>query len=58
MEKLQSLGIGLTGMVGSGTADYIVNTAPVPVSDIMSVITQVIIGIATLISLFRKKKGV
>jgi len=50
------LGIGLLGASAVQVVDKSIPTDPDSINIIMQVITQILIGIATIWSLFRKKK--
>lgn len=56
MDKLNNVGIGLTGVAGSEAVQIAAQVSEMPISEGMKAITQVIIAIATLISLFRKQR--
>lgn len=56
IEKMKTLAVGLTGMIGSAGTDVIVQASNIPVSDWTAAITQVLIAVATLIGLFKKRK--
>lgn len=58
MDKLNNVGIGLTGVAGSEAVQIAAQVSEMPISETMKALTQVIIAIATLISLFRKNKKV
>lgn len=58
MDKLNNVGIGLTGVAGSEAVEIAAQVSEMPISETMKALTQVIIAIATLISLFRKNKKV
>ena len=55
LDTLQKIGIGATGVVGSNVTAAVVETVSVPVADWASAMTQLVIAIATIFSLFRKK---
>lgn len=57
MEKLNKLGIGSVGFVGTEIAPAIQQVAELPVSELMKAVTQVAIAIVTILSLLRKSKG-
>lgn len=57
MDSIQKIGVGLTGFVGSSVTSSVIETVNVPIHDWTSALTQVVIAIATLFSLFKKKKG-
>lgn len=50
------MGIGLTGVAGSEAVQIAAQVSDMPISETMKALTQVIIAIATLISLFRKQR--
>lgn len=56
MDTLSKVAIGATGFIGSNVTAAVVETVPVPVHDWVSALTQVCIAIATLVSLFKKKR--
>lgn len=58
MEKLNKLGIGAVGMVGTEMAPVIQQVSELPVSELMKAVTQIAIAIATILSLFRKQRKV
>ena len=58
MEKLNKLGIGAVGMVGTEMAPAIQQVSELPVSELMKAVTQIAIAIATILSLFRKQRKV
>lgn len=55
IDTLQKIGIGATGVVGSNLSATIIDTVQVPVHDWASALTQIVIAIATVFSLFKKK---
>ncbi len=55
IDTLQKIGIGATGVVGSNLSATIIDTVQVPVHDWASALTQIVIAIATIFSLFKKK---
>lgn len=57
MDSIQKIGVGLTGFVGSSVTSSVIETVNVPIHDWTGALTQVVIAIATLFSLFKKKKG-
>lgn len=57
MEKLNSLFIGGGGLSASIIAPEVVSEIDSNPSNIVQVIVQIIIGIATLVGLFRKKNN-
>lgn len=57
LDTLQKIGIGATGVVGSNLSASVIETVNVPVTDWTSAIVQVVIAIATIFSLFKKKGG-
>lgn len=55
-EKINSVVVGATGLSGSVVApDVIASVAP-GASDLVNVVVQILIGIATIIGLFKKNK--
>lgn len=58
MDKLNNVGIGLTGVAGSEAVEIAARVSEMPISEAMKALTQIIIAIATLVSLFRKNKKV
>lgn len=55
LDTLQKIGIGATGVVGSNLSASVIDTINVPVHDWASALTQVVIALATIFSLFKKK---
>lgn len=55
LDTLQKIGIGATGVAGSNISASIIETVSVPIQDWTSALTQVIIALATIFSLFKKK---
>lgn len=55
LDSLQKLGIGATGVVGSNISASLIETVNVPVHDWASALTQIVIALATIVSLFKKK---
>lgn len=56
MEKLKTIGTGLAGLGASvGTAE-IPQAVNVNVSSVVEAVVQIIIAVATIVSLFKKKK--
>lgn len=56
-DTLNKIGIGAAGFVGSEVIEPAMQAVSIPLTDWSSALTQVIIALATVISLFRKKKG-
>lgn len=55
-EKINSVVVGATGLSGSVVApDVIASVAP-DASSLVNVVVQILIGIATLIGIFKKNK--
>lgn len=57
LDTLQKIGIGATGVVGSNLSASLIETVSVPINDWASALTQVVIAIATIFSLLKKRKG-
>lgn len=57
LDTLQKIAIGATGVVGSNLSASLIETVSVPINDWASALTQVIIAIATIFSLLKKRKG-
>lgn len=57
LDTLQKLGIGATGVVGSNITASVVETVNMPINDWASALTQIVIALATIFSLFKKKRG-
>lgn len=57
LDTLQKIGIGATGFIGSNITASVVENVSVPINDWASAITQVVIAIATIFSLLKRKKG-
>lgn len=55
LDTLQKIGIGATGVVGSNVSASIVESVNVPINDWASALTQIVIALATIFSLFKKK---
>lgn len=53
--KIQSVIIGSTGLVGSGVVSNVVETVNFPIHDWASALTQLVIAVATIFGLFRKR---
>lgn len=56
MQSVKTLAIGMGGFVGSKAAAILGSIDPSTISQIAETLVQVIICIATLIGLFKKKK--
>lgn len=56
MDTLTKIGLGATGFIGTELVPVVAQAAEIPPSGIMQAITQLIIAVATIISLFRKPK--
>lgn len=56
-DTLNKIGIGATGVVGAEIIEPAMQAVSIPLTDWSSALTQVIIALATVVSLFRKKKG-
>lgn len=56
-DTLNKIGIGATGVVGSEIIEPAMQAVSIQLTDWSSALTQVIIALATVVSLFRKKKG-
>ncbi len=50
MQNYEKLGAGFTAIMAT------IGVAELPISDIISAITQIVIAIGTLIAIFKKKK--
>ena len=57
LDTLQKIGIGATGIVGSNLSASVIETVTVPITDWASALTQIVIAIATIFSLLKKKRG-
>lgn len=55
LDTLQKIGIGATGVVGSNLSASVIETVSVPINDWASALTQIVIALATIFSLFKKK---
>lgn len=55
LDTLQKIGIGATGFVGSNVSASVIESVNVPINDWASALTQVVIALATIFSLFKKK---
>jgi uncharacterized membrane protein YphA (DoxX/SURF4 family) len=58
MERMNNLLIGGGGIALVDTTPHIINTIPMDAPNIVQVIVQLIIGVVTLIGLFKKKKSI
>lgn len=56
IDSLQTVTVGTVGIVGSGVVNDVVASMPVAHTEWTTAITQVIIALATLVSLFKRKK--
>ena len=56
MEKLTKLAVGAVGFVGASAVDPVAELAQVNTSTIVDAIVKLVIAVATVISLFKKKK--
>lgn len=56
LEKVKVLSIGAAGIASSAGVDIAANMAPLEVNDWTAAITQVVIAIATLIGLLKRRK--
>lgn len=55
-EKLNTLIIGSTGLSASVVAPELLHDVPLENPNLINIIVQIVVGIATLIKLFKKKK--
>lgn len=55
-DTIAKLATGSLGIAGSELAPTIVDAIPADTGNIVQIVVQIIIGIATLIGLFKKKK--
>lgn len=55
LDTIQKIGIGVTGVAGSSVSASVIENINVPINDWASALTQVVIAIATIFSLFKKK---
>lgn len=58
LEQIKPLGIGLAGAGGVEVATMVAEFNPEPLTQGVSIITQIIILVATLVGLFKKKKSI
>lgn len=56
MEKLTKLALGAIGFVGISAVDPVVELTQVNTSTLVDALIKLVIAIATVISLFKKKK--
>lgn len=56
-ETFQKLLIGGSGIAASNVAETVTSISPTEITEIGSIIVQVIIAIVTLLGLFKKKKN-
>ena len=56
MEKLTKLALGAVGFIGTSAVDPVVEIAQVSTSTLVDAIIKLVIAVATVISLFKKKK--
>ena len=56
MEKLTKLAVGAVGFVGASAVDPVVELTQVNTSTLVDVVIKLVIAVATVISLFKKKK--
>lgn len=56
MDTLEKVSIGASGMLGAEVAPQVVDIVSTDPSNVVQIVVQIIIGIATLIGLFKKKK--
>jgi hypothetical protein len=55
-EKINTLIVGSTGLSASLVAPSLLETAQVESPNLINIIIQIVVGIATLIKLFKKQK--
>lgn len=55
-DSISSIAVGATGFASSEVASIALPAGDGGTADIVTVVVQIIIGIATLLGLFRKKK--
>lgn len=55
--KFQTFVIGSTGLISSEVTAQVADTISIPISDWTTAVTQVLIAVATLLGLFRKRKN-
>lgn len=58
MDTLNKIGMGATGFIGTELVPVVAQAAEMPPSGVVQAITQLIIAIATIVSLFRKPKKI
>lgn len=58
MDTLNKIGLGATGFIGTELVPVISQAVEIPPSGIVQAITQLIIAVATILSLFRKPKNI
>lgn len=56
MDKLHKVGIGASGLLGAEIAPQVVDVVTTDPTNIVQIVVQILIGIATLIGVFKKKK--
>ena len=57
MDRLNKIGIGSIGFVSTEVAPAIQQVAEMPISELMKAVTQIAIAVATILSLFVKRKA-
>lgn len=57
IETFQKIGVGAIGVGGTELVTQAVTFNPQPITEFVGIVTQIIIGIASLIALFRKNKS-
>ena len=56
MEKITKLAVGVVGFVGASAVDPIAELSQVNTSTLVDAVIKLVIAVATVISLFKKKK--
>lgn len=56
MDTLHKVGIGASGLLGAEIAPQVVDVVSTDPADLVQVVVQIVIGIATLLGLLKNKK--
>lgn len=58
MQKIKPLLIGATGLVSTEVSPEIINTVTSDAPNVIQIVVQLVIAIATLVKMFKKSKNV
>lgn len=56
LHPFQKVLIGTVGLAGSGVASKVIESVSIPIHDWTSALTQLVIAVVTVLSLFKRKK--